>query len=351
VSLTDDETEEQLEVVILYGGDSPEHDVSRTSALHVVKAIDLRRYKTHLIAIDKSGLWYEFKRDLSSQDQYELDHPLPIEGAQINPVEYLYAFNPRKLIVFPVLHGPNGEDGTMQGFLELFNIAYVGSGVLSSALCMDKIKCKELLYAHNVPQTKWVSLHRNSIMDLKEDSIDLDGDLFIKPANMGSSIGISKVTDRKNLKAALREAAKYDEWLIIEEAIRGREIEVAILEDGEPTASVPGEITPGADFYDYEDKYEDGATLQIPAPLTEEEILKVQNLAIKVFKLLNCRDLARVDFFYKESEKEWLINEVNTMPGFTQISMYPKLWSATGVPYDELINCLLSDPDQKRFRE
>jgi len=343
VSLTGDETEGQLEVVILYGGDSPEHDVSRTSALHVVKALDLKRYKTHLIAIDTSGLWYEFKRDLSSQDQYELDHPLPIEGPQINPVEYLDAFNSRKLIVFPVLHGPNGEDGTLQGFLELFNIAYVGSGVLSSALCMDKIKCKELLYAHNVPQTKWVSLHRNSIMDMKEDSIDLDGDLFIKPANMGSSIGISKVTDRKNIKAALREAAKYDEWIIIEEAIRGREIEVAILEDGEPTASVPGEITPGADFYDYEDKYEDGATLQIPAPLTEEEILKVQNRAIKVFKLLNCRDLARVDFFYKQSENEWLVNEVNTMPGFTQISMYPKLWSATGVPYPEIINRLLDN--------
>ena len=232
---------------------------------------------------------------------------------------------------------------SLQGFLELFNIAYVGSGVLSSALCMDKIKCKELLYAHNVPQTKWVSLHRNSIMDLEEDSIDLDGDLFIKPANMGSSIGISKVTDRKNIKDALREAAKYDEWIIIEEAIRGREIEVAILEDGEPTASVPGEITPGADFYDYEDKYEDGATLQIPAPLTEEEILKVQNRAIKVFKLLNCRDLARVDFFYKQSENEWLVNEVNTMPGFTQISMYPKLWSATGVPYPEIINRLLDN--------
>tara|TARA_B100001741_G_scaffold293568_1_gene275278 strand:- start:337 stop:1110 length:774 start_codon:yes stop_codon:yes gene_type:complete len=256
-----------------------------------------------------------------------------------------------ELIVFPVLHGPNGEDGTIQGFLELFDITYIGSGVLSSALCMNKIKSKELLQAHNVPQTKWVSIHKSSIADLKEQSIDLDGDLFVKPANMGSSIGISKVTDRKNINKALSEAAQYDEWIIVEEAIHGREIEVAILEDGEPMASLPGEITPGADFYDYEDKYEDGATLHIPAPLTDDEILKVQDLAKKVFKLLNCRGLARVDFFYKESDKEWLVNEVNTMPGFTPISMYPKLWSATGIPYEVLVNYLLSDPHQKRFKE
>ena len=168
---------------------------------------------------------------------------------------------------------------------------------------------------------------------------------------MGSSIGISKVTDRKNINKALSEAAQYDEWIIVEEAIHGREIEVAILEDGEPMASLPGEITPGADFYDYEDKYEDGATLHIPAPLTDDEILKVQDLAKKVFKLLNCRGLARVDFFYKESDKEWLVNEVNTMPGFTPISMYPKLWSATGIPYEVLVNYLLSDPHQKTFKE
>ena len=351
MNLTDGDTKERLKVVVLYGGDSPEHEVSRTSALHAVKSIDLSRYETHLVAIDKSGLWYEFKRDLSSQDQSNLDQPLPIEGHQINPIEYLSAFNSMKLIVFPILHGPNGEDGTIQGLLELFDITYVGSGVLSSALCMDKIKCKELLYAHNIPQTKWVSVHKSSITNLKEHSIGIDGDLFVKPANMGSSIGISKVTDRKNIKKALLEAAKYDEWIIIEEAITGREIEVAILEDGEPKASVPGEITPGADFYDYEDKYEDGATLQIPAPLTDDEILKVQDLARKVFKLLNCRDLARVDFFYEKSENEWLVNEINTMPGFTPISMYPKLWSATGVPYDELVNYLLSNSHQKRFKE
>ena len=351
MSLTNEDPEARPDVVILYGGNSPEHDVSRTSALHVVKAIDLGRYETHLVAIDKSGVWYEFKRDLSTQDQSSLDRPLPIEGLQINPVEYLSAFNSMKLIVFPVLHGPNGEDGTIQGFLELFDITYIGSGVLSSALCMNKIKSKELLQAHNVPQTKWVSIHKSSIADLKEQSIDLDGDLFVKPANMGSSIGISKVTDRKNINKALSEAAQYDEWIIVEEAIHGREIEVAILEDGEPMASLPGEITPGADFYDYEDKYEDGATLHIPAPLTDDEILKVQDLAKKVFKLLNCRGLARVDFFYKESDKEWLVNEVNTMPGFTPISMYPKLWSATGIPYEVLVNYLLSDPLEKRFKE
>ena len=350
MNLTDSDKQERLKVVLLYGGNSPEHDVSRSSALHVVKSIDLKRYETHLVAIDKSGIWYEFKRDLSTQDQSSLDRPLPIEGHQINPVEYLSAFNSMEIIVFPVLHGPNGEDGTIQGFLELFDITYVGSGVLSSALCMDKIKCKQLLYAHNVPQTKWISIHKSSIADLKEHSINLDGDLFVKPANMGSSIGISKVTDRKNIKKALSKAAEYDEWIIVEEAINGREIEVAILEDGELAASVPGEIIPGADFYDYEDKYEDGATLQIPAPLTDDEVLKVQELAITVFKLLNCRDLARVDFFYKESKKEWLVNEVNTMPGFTPISMYPKLWSATGIPYEVLVNHLLSEPHQKRFK-
>ena len=281
MNLTDGDKQERLKVVLLYGGNSPEHDVSRTSALHVVKSIDLKRYETHLVAIDKSGIWYEFKRDLSMQDQSSLDRPLPIECHPIIHVVFLSAFNSMEIIVFPVLHGPNGEDGTIQGFLELFDITYVGSGVLSSALCMDKIKCKELLYAHNVPQTKWISIHKSSIADLKEHSINLDGDLFVKPANMGSSIGISKVTDRKNIKKALTEAAKYDEWIIVEEAINGREIEVAILEAGELAASVPGEITPGADLFDYEDKYEDGATLHIPAPLTDDEILKVQDLAKK----------------------------------------------------------------------
>ncbi len=347
VSLIDSHREGRLKAVILYGGNSPEHEVSRASALHVVKAIDLANYETHLVPIDKSGLWYEFKRDLSTEDQSAFDQALPIDGTLINPVEYLSKFNPIELIVFPILHGPNGEDGKMQGFLELFNIPYVGSGVLSSALSMDKIKCKELLSAFNIPQTKWVAVHRDSIDDLKKDSIDLDGDLFVKPANMGSSIGVSKVSDQKDIKAALLEAAKYDEWIIIEEAVIGREIEVAILEDGEPIASLPGEITPGADFYDYEDKYEDGATLQIPAPLTEVEIMEVQNLALEVFKIMRCRDLARVDFFYNESAGEWLVNEINTMPGFTPISMYPKLWSATGVPYPELVNYLLSNHRKK----
>ena len=200
MSLTNEDPEARPDVVILYGGNSPEHDVSRTSALHVVKAIDLGRYETHLVAIDKSGLWYEFKRDLSSQDQSNLDQPLPIEGHQINPIEYLSAFNSMKLIVFPILHGPNGEDGTIQGFLELFDITYVGSEFYPQHYAWIN-KMKQLLYAHNVPQTKWVSIHKSSIADLKEHSINLDGDLFVKPANMGSSIGISRLQTERYKKA------------------------------------------------------------------------------------------------------------------------------------------------------
>ena len=337
-------TNSRLKVIVIYGGNSPEHDVSRTSALHIVKAIDLSIYETNLVAIDQSGLWYEFAHDLSSDEQSSYCDILPVAGSPINPIDYLTSFDTEKLVVFPALHGPNGEDGTIQGLLELFNIAYVGSKVLSSAICMDKIKCKELLSVSKLLQTKWTSIHKNSIEKLDVASVDLIGDLFIKPANMGSSIGVTKVTDRDNLKSALNEAAKYDEWLIIEEAVKGREIEVAILDNGELKASLPGEIIPGAEFYSYEDKYDDGAFLQIPANLTESEIAEVQDLALTAFKLLRCRGLARVDFFFDEIGHQWFINEINTMPGFTPISMYPKLWDATGISYPKLVNLLLQGP-------
>ena len=345
------DTDARLQAIVIFGGNSPEHDVSRTSALHIVKAIDLSVYQTSLVAIDQSGSWYELAHDLTSDQQSSYSDILPIAGVPINPIDYLTSFDIEKLVVFPVLHGPNGEDGTIQGLLELFNIAYVGSKVLSSAICMDKIKCKELLSVSHLPQTRWTNIHKSSIEEIDVSSIDLVGDLFIKPANMGSSIGVSKVTDRDNLKKALREAAEYDEWLIIEQAVEGREIEVAILDTGELTASLPGEIIPGAEFYSYEDKYDDGASLQIPANLSDSEIAEVQALALTAFKLLRCKGLARVDFFFDETKHQWFINEINTMPGFTPISMYPKLWDVTGISYPDLVNLLLQGPFKEKSME
>ena len=330
-------------LIVLYGGNSPEHDVSRSSALHVVKAIDLKRYETYLIAIDQDGSWYEFSHNISAEEQSNFQGTLPIEGTLIHPMEYFQSFKNSQPLVFPLLHGPNGEDGTIQGLVELSGVPYIGSKVLSSALCMDKIKCKELLSNYKIPQTNWTSVHRTNAHDADLSVLSPDVDLFVKPANMGSSIGVTKVTDRNHIKAALSHAAQYDEWLIVEEAIRGREIEVAVLENDQPSASVPGEITPGAEFYDYKDKYEDGATLQIPSALSESETAEVQGLAVKVFKILRCRGLARVDFFYDDEAKIWFVNEINTMPGFTPISMFPKLWNASGMSYEDLIDTLIQN--------
>ncbi len=331
--------ENKSELILLFGGQSPEHDVSCSSARHVLAAAPTKLFDVTLVGIDHSGTWHKCLTREEGDSIAELPETLSITGPEITPHELFEIKRQTRPIVFPVLHGPNGEDGTIQGLLESFGVPYVGSGVLSSALCMDKIKSKELMSAHGVPQVSWLSFSTqdsNSAIQTIDDS-ELIFPLFVKPANMGSSIGISKVAGLSEVEQAINHASQFDDWVIVEQATAGREIEIAILEGDEPEASNPGEIVPGADFYDYNDKYEDGAILHVPAELSPEEIQTAQSIAVNVFELMRCDGLARIDFFYEESGRGWLVNEINTMPGFTPISMYPKLWEETGLSYENLI--------------
>jgi D-alanine-D-alanine ligase len=238
-----------------------------------------------------------------------------------------------------------GEDGTVQGALELAHVAYVGAGVLGSAIAMDKSIAKQILAQNEIPQPKFISVRDNedlnTVCDRTVDELGLP--VFVKPANMGSSIGVKKAKTRDEILSALQQAFEYDEWALIEEAIVGREIEVAILGNQSAQASVPGEIIPGNEFYDYEDKYlGDSAKLLVPAPLTAQQIVEVQQLALKVFAILRSDGMARIDFFFEENGRGFLCNEVNTIPGFTPISMYPKLWSASGLSYSDLLDRLIN---------
>ena len=238
-----------------------------------------------------------------------------------------------------------GEDGTVQGALELAHVAYVGAGVLGSAIAMDKSIAKQILALNEIPQPEFISVRDNEDLNTVCDRAvnELGLPVFVKPANMGSSIGVKKAKTRDEILSALKQAFEYDEWALIEEAIVGREIEVAILGNQSAQASVPGEIIPGNEFYDYEDKYlGDLAKLLVPAPLTAKQIVEVQQLALKVFTILRSDGMARIDFFFEENGRGFLCNEVNTIPGFTPISMYPKLWNASGLSYSDLLDRLIN---------
>jgi D-alanine-D-alanine ligase len=248
------------------------------------------------------------------------------------------------VVVLPLLHGPLGEDGTVQGMLELAGVPFVGSGVLGSALCMDKLKAKDVLAANGLPQCRWIGLRASeaTLAGERVAAAALPYPLFVKPANLGSSVGVSRVATPADLDAAVALAAEYDEWIVIEEGVSGRELEVAVLGNAEPRASVPGEIVAGKEFYDYEDKYLDGAAqLHIPADLPEGVAEEMGSIACEAFTALRCDGMARVDFFYETDGRGLLINEVNTIPGFTPISMYPKMWAESGLPYDQLIDELV----------
>jgi D-alanine-D-alanine ligase len=304
-------------VGILYGGKSAEHEISLLSAKNIYEAIDKEKFEPVLVKIEKSGQW------------------------QINDV---FKFD----VIFPILHGPFGEDGTIQGFLKLADIPFVGSSVLGSSAGMDKDVMKRLMRDAGLPIGKFLILKSHEALPFAEVEAALGNPIFIKPANMGSSVGISKVQNEAEYTAALKDAFQYDSKVIIEEFIRGREIECAVLGNEAPIASVPGEIIPSHDFYSYDAKYidEKGATLEIPAKLDEETTKRVQELSIKVFQTLCCEGLSRVDFFLKTNGSasqpyELIVNEINTMPGFTKISMYPKMMEASGVSYTELITRLI----------
>lgn len=337
-----------LRLVVLFGGVSAEHDVSRVTAAHVLAAADRDKYELIPIGIAKDGTWLRNDEAIAAlADGTPLPEVLDVTGTVVEPLAELRGHAENALtVVLPLLHGPHGEDGTIQGMLELFKLPYVGAGVLSSALCMDKAMAKVVAAQAGIPQCRWLEF-RDGVDDpntIATDAIEQLGlPIFVKPANLGSSVGITKAHDEAELDTAINVALRYDNVVILEEAVTGREVEVAVLGDTAPETSVPGEIEPGSEFYDYEDKYVTGAAkLVIPAPLSAEAAAEVQELAAKTFTAMRCTGMARVDFFYEEFGRGWLLNEVNTIPGFTPGSMYPKLWEASGVSYPDLIDQLVT---------
>jgi D-alanine-D-alanine ligase len=372
--------ERKQRVAVIFGGRSGEHDVSRMSARGVLEAIDRDKYEVVPIAITRSGKWLppgqaapllgaSIAPDGAAApggEQAEAEQaveavedgaaggtalvPDPRAGALVTFEGPGGAGGPPQLqrfdVVFPVLHGPFGEDGTVQGFLELANIPYVGAGVLGSALGMDKVKMKEVLRFHDLPVPDWVAFRRwqwraDRAAVLQEAS-RFGFPCFVKPANLGSSVGVSKAHDAVELPEAIEEAFRHDAKILVEPFVDGREIEVAVLGNHHPEASVPGEIVPSSEFYDYRAKYIDGRSERyIPAPLPPAAAARCRDLAVQAFLALECAGMARVDFFYERQGGRVLVNEINTLPGFTPISMYPKLWEASGLTYGDLIDRLL----------
>ncbi len=344
----------KIRVGILFGGRSAEHEVSLQSAKNVVEALDKTKFEPVLIGIEKSGRW-----QLAEGSKYLLNTENPklialnesnrevaiVPGHQENQlVEFDGKKNEGVDVIFPVLHGTYGEDGTIQGILKLSNIPFVGAGVLGSAVGMDKDVMKRLLREAGLPVAKFMVVRRGERKDLTFEKVKKEVGLpfFVKPANLGSSIGVNKVHEKSEFNVAIDNAFLHDNKILIEEGLKVREIECAVLGNDEPEASVPGEIIPSHEFYSYDAKYidENGATAEIPAKLSKTEIKEVQDLAIAAFKALECSGMARVDCFLTDKRK-FYISEINTIPGFTKISMYPKLWDASGVSYKELITRLI----------
>jgi len=335
-------------MVVLFGGQSAEHDVSCTTAAHVLAAVDPSRYRITPVGISTDGEWALAEGAIAAlaQGPGALPGRLDPTGTTLSPTPMLAeaSASGERTVVLPLLHGPMGEDGTVQGLLELANVAYVGSGVLGSALGMDKAMAKRVLGAAGIPQPRHRAFaeHDRTPGLPAQLADELGLPCFVKPANMGSSVGVTKAHTVEELRDAIEYALTYDEWIVVEEAVVGREIEVAVLGNTAPEASLAGEIVPGDEFYSYDDKYvTDGAQLLVPAPLRDHEMQEVRELALRVFTTLRCEGLARVDFFFEEGGRGFLCNEVNTMPGFTPISMYPKLWLQSGMTYSELIDRLV----------
>ena len=356
--------DKKINVGILFGGKSVEHEVSVQSAKNVYDAIDKNKYNVVMIGITKDGKWRLNPKVangvLSISDG---------NGAPNNPLTLMPEADGKQLVdlegkkhiekldvIFPILHGQFGEDGTVQGLLKLVNIPFVGSGVLGSAVGIDKEVMKRLLKGSDLPSAKYLVLYKY-VGDVPNPTYDeiktyLGVPFFVKPANLGSSVGISKVNNADEFQYAVDEAFKFDVKLIVEMNIKGREIECSVLGNERPIASLPGEIISSHSFYSYEAKYldEHGAILKIPASLPDDIIRKIQGTAIKAFKALYSEGMARVDFFLTD-EQEIIINEINTIPGFTKISMYPKLWEASGISYSELIDRLIQLAIQRFDRE
>ena len=357
----------RIRLVVLFGGRSAEHDVSCVSARHVVAAADPERYAVEPIGITREGRWVRAAEALEAlgAGPAALPERLSATGPRVDPLPVLAAGGGAggPTVVLPIMHGPMGEDGTVQGLLELAQVPYAGAGVLASALCMDKTAANTMLAAAGIAHTRWRALTLDDPAADAELGPVLDGiiedlglPVFIKPASMGSSVGITRASSREAVAEGLRLACRYDRSIIVEEEARAREIEVAVLGNDAPEASLPGEIVPGAEFYDYADKYEDGAELLIPAPLDADEVTECQRIAIDAYRTLRVEGLARVDFLYEDGrdgrgDRGWMVSELNTMPGFTPISMYPKLWAATGLPYPQLIDRLVDLALERHARQ
>lgn len=344
---------------LLFGGRSAEHEVSLMSARSVIKAIDPAKYEVTLIGITKAGKWVagaDSLRALSAgdsgamRDAALLGEPgkreLLAVDAQANHA--LQFSSVAELdVIFPLLHGPYGEDGTVQGLLELADLPYVGAGVLSSSLAMDKGVCKTVLRANGIPVVDWVVVTRAEIeRDLdavvQQAEARFPYPMFTKPANLGSSVGVEKARNATELRSALTESARYDRRVLIERGINAREIEVSVLGNADPQASIVGEIVPSREFYDYVAKYEDAASqLLIPAPIPPETAELARRYAVQAFKAIDGAGLARVDYLLDKDTGTLYLNEINTIPGFTHISMYPKLWEASGLSYSALIDRLV----------
>lgn len=345
----------KIKVGILFGGKSAEHKVSLQSAKNVFEAMDKEKYEPVLIGVSKAGKWL-----LNSDSRFLLggSNPklvrhnretsrnialVPQSGGKITNLD---SRQPDKGIdvIFPVLHGPFGEDGTVQGLLKLANVPFVGAGVLGSAVGMDKDAMKRLMREAGISTAKFLAARENNVPAFGDAVKNLGLPFFVKPANLGSSVGVSKVRSEEEFMPAVHRAFQYDRKILLEEYVEGREIECSVLGNDDPVASIPGEVilSSNHNFYSYEAKYIDerGAALEIPAKLPPAIVKKIQEIAVKTFKILGCEGMGRVDFFLKK-DGAVVVNEINTIPGFTAISMYPKLWEASGVSYAQLIDKLI----------
>lgn len=346
----------KLSVCVLFGGMSPEHEVSLRSAESVLNNLNKEKYNIFPVGITKDGDWVLYGgTDYSKLPNGEWLHCEANRRAALSPVrgQGLLSFEgdcvvrERIDVVFPVLHGENGEDGAMQGLLQLAGIPYVGPNVAASATCMDKTLTKLVIDCAGIRQAAWqlvkaqeLAVNPEAVMDAVEKRFSYP--VFVKPARTGSSVGVAKAKNREALLAALQNAAKFDQKVLVEEFINGHEVEVAVLGNDAPAASICGEIDSGTEFYDYDAKYiSDCARLYIPARIDEQTAESVRDTAIRAYQALGCRGLSRVDFFVTYEGNEIVFNEINTIPGFTSISMYPKLFAASGIPYSELLDRLL----------
>ena len=345
----------KLNIALIFGGKSGEHEVSLVSTASIYKHIDKDKYNVFTIGITKEGTWmyYEGSEENIKNGNWvnlankKVDVNLVPSGNKEVGIIFEDGRVEKIDVLFPVLHGPYGEDGTIQGLFEISQIPYVGCGVLASSVGMDKLICKKVFSQIGLPQvdytytTKW-EFNMNKENELNKIEDKLNYPIFVKPANLGSSVGISKATNREELLVGIEEALKYDSRIVLEQGIDAREIEVAVLGNEDVKASIAGEINPAKDFYDYEDKYINGAsTYDIPANIKNEDMDNIRKMAVEAFKGIDGKGLSRVDFFIDKNSGEIFINEINTLPGFTNISMYPKMWEATGLEYSNLIDSII----------